>query len=182
MSLDIQPLTRQRLAASGPCRPAPSSSGCSVVRPESRGPDLAYGIGAARAEQRRVSDRGLGGAVPELARCLSWLGREYRDGRLRGGVSDLHGRIGDIGEGVSNLPCGGDSFDCTWNGRRHTVDWHIKNGTNTRDPRRCLTHLLLLGRPHSQGGGRLDAVPPGVTGSEAVFGRAGGYSGNLRAE
>jgi len=34
--------------------------------------------------------------------------------------------------------CGGDSFECVWNGSRHTVDWHIKNGTGTRDPRRCL--------------------------------------------
>lgn len=72
------------------------------------------------------------------ARCLSWLGRQYRDGRLRGGAPDLHGRIADIDEGVFNLPCGGDAFECVWNRRRHTVDWHIKSGANTRDPRRCL--------------------------------------------
>jgi len=86
--------------------------------------------------------REMGGAeftnVGLAAQCLSWLGREYRDGRLRGGAPDLHGRIGEIDEGVFNLPCGGDAFECTWNRRRRTVDWHIKNGANTRDPRRCL--------------------------------------------
>ena len=86
--------------------------------------------------------RELGGAefldVGLAAQCLMWLGHEYRDGRIRGGDPELHGRIGDIDDGVFNLPCGGDSFECTWDGRRHTVDWHIKRGANTRDPRRCL--------------------------------------------
>ena len=86
--------------------------------------------------------RELGGAelldVGLAAQCLSWLGYEYRDGRMRGGDPELHGRIGEIDDGVFNLPCGGDSFECTWDGRRHTVDWHIKRGANTRDPRRCL--------------------------------------------
>lgn len=90
--------------------------------------------GPARRELNGAEFRNVGLA----ARCLSWLGRDYRDGRLRGGAPDLHGRIGDIDEGVFNLPCGGDSFECVWNGNRHTVDWHIKNGTGTRDPRRCL--------------------------------------------
>ena len=86
--------------------------------------------------------RELGGAelldVGLAARCLSWLGHEYRDGRMRGGDPELHGRISEIDDGVFNLPCGGDSFECTWDGRRHTADWHIKRGANTRDPRRCL--------------------------------------------
>ena len=86
--------------------------------------------------------RELGGAeflnVGLAAECLSWLGHEYRDGRLRGGDPELHGRISEIDDGVFNLPCGGDSFECTWDGRRHTADWHIKRGANTRDPRRCL--------------------------------------------
>ena len=72
------------------------------------------------------------------AACLNWLARDYRDGRLRGGDPALHGRISDIEDGVYNLPCGGDSFDCSWEGRRHRVEWHIKRGANTRDPRRCL--------------------------------------------
>lgn len=72
------------------------------------------------------------------ARCLNWLAADYRDARLRGGDPRLHGRIGDIAEGVFNLPCGGDGFECSWAGRRHRVVWHIKRGANTRDPRRCL--------------------------------------------
>ena len=86
--------------------------------------------------------RELGGAefldVGLAAQCLSWLGYEYRDGRIDGGDPELHGRISEIDDGVFNLPSGGDSFECTWDGRRHTVDWHIKRGANTRDPRRCL--------------------------------------------
>ena len=97
---------------------------------------------AGRVSLTGSARRGLNGAefrnVGLAARCLSWLAREYRDGRLLGGAPDLHGRIGDIDEGVFNLPCGGDSFECVWNGSRRTVDWHIKNGTGTRDPRRCL--------------------------------------------
>ena len=76
--------------------------------------------------------------VDLAARCLSWLGRKYRDGRLNGAAPDLRGRIEDIAEGVFNEPCGNDSFHCTWNGNKCTVDWHIKNGAGTRDPRRCL--------------------------------------------
>ncbi len=86
--------------------------------------------------------RELGGAefldVGLAAECLSWLAHEYRDGRVGGGDPELHGRISEIDNGVFNLPCGGDAFECTWDGRRHTVDWHIKRGANTRDPRRCL--------------------------------------------
>ena len=72
------------------------------------------------------------------ARCINWLANDYRDARLRGGDPQLRGRIDDTEGGVFNLPCGGDSFECSWNGRRHQVEWHIKRGANTRDPRRCL--------------------------------------------
>ena len=86
--------------------------------------------------------RELGGAefedVSLAARCLNWLAADYRDARLRGGDPQLRGRIDEIADGVFNLPCGGDSFECSWEGRRHHVEWHIKRGANTRDPRRCL--------------------------------------------
>ena len=85
--------------------------------------------------------RELGGAefedVSLAARCLNWL-VDYRDARLRGGDPQLRGRIDEIADGVFNLPCGGDSFECSWEGRRHHVEWHIKRGANTRDPSRCL--------------------------------------------
>lgn len=78
------------------------------------------------------------GDVSLAARCLDWLASTYRDRRLGGGDPQLHGRIDDIEEGVFNVPCGGDSFECSWGGCNHRVDWHIKRGANTRDPRRCL--------------------------------------------
>ena len=90
--------------------------------------------GSARREMGAAEFQDVGLAV----QCLSWLGYEYRDGRMSGGDPELHGRISDIDDSVFNLPCGGDSFECTWDGRRHTVDWHVKRGANTRDPRRCL--------------------------------------------
>lgn len=86
---------------------------------------------------RRELDGARFADVDLAARCLSWLAHEYRDGRLDGGSPRLHGSISGL-EGVFNVPCGGDSFECSWDGRMHTVDWHIKRGANTRDPRRCL--------------------------------------------
>lgn len=97
---------------------------------------------ASRLTLAAPARRELGGAdfedVSLAARCLNWLAFDYRDTRLRGGDPQLHGRIDDIADGVFNLPCGGDSFECSWEGRNHRVEWHIKRGANTRDPRRCL--------------------------------------------
>lgn len=90
--------------------------------------------GSARRETGGAEFEDVGLAV----RCLNWLATDYREARLRGGDPQLHGRIDDIADGVFNLPCGGDAFECSWRGRRRRVDWHIKRGANTRDPRRCL--------------------------------------------
>lgn len=89
--------------------------------------------GAARRELdgAQFADVGL------AARCLHWLADEYRTGRLNGGNSGLRGRITGI-DGAFNVPCGRDSFEHFRDGRRHAVNWHIKRGANTRDPRRCL--------------------------------------------
>jgi hypothetical protein len=73
--------------------------------------------------------------VKLAARCLVWLAKDYRLRRIDGG-GDLIDEV--IEPGVRNSPCGGDAFDTQWHGRRCTVDWHIKSGGNTRDPRRCL--------------------------------------------
>ncbi len=70
------------------------------------------------------------------ARCLLWLGNEYRDRRLEGGEGTLKDHV--IEAGVRNAPSGADEFRVSWQGQSHTADWHIKNGGNTRDPRRCL--------------------------------------------
>lgn len=97
---------------------------------------------AGRVALAASARREVGGAefrdVGLAARCLGWLAGKYRDGRLRGDSPRLHGRIDDINDSVFNVPCGGDRFECSWDGGAHTVDWHIKGGANTRDPRRCL--------------------------------------------
>lgn len=86
---------------------------------------------------RRELDGARFADVDLAARCLNWLAGDYRTDRLNGGNASLHGRIDGI-EGAFNVPCGRDSFEHFWDGRRHTVNWHIKRGANTRDPRRCL--------------------------------------------
>jgi hypothetical protein len=69
------------------------------------------------------------------ARCLLWLANDYRERRLHGGGGDL--RV-NIESGIQNDRCGADSFRTSWQGRNFDVEWHIKNGGNTRDPTRCL--------------------------------------------
>lgn len=69
------------------------------------------------------------------ARCLLWLANEYRDTKINGGSTNLRK---PLEEGIRNDRCGADSFELDWDSRRHSVEWHIKNGGNTRDPRRCL--------------------------------------------
>jgi len=69
------------------------------------------------------------------ARCLLWLANEYRDSRINGASSDLRK---PVDEGIHNERCGADSFEFGWSNRKVPVEWHLKNGGNTRDPRRCL--------------------------------------------
>lgn len=70
------------------------------------------------------------------ARCLLWLGNEYRIAKLGEPDGSLRDRI--IEGGVINAHCGADTFEMEWQGEKHEVDWHIKSGGNTRDPQRCL--------------------------------------------
>lgn len=73
--------------------------------------------------------------VSAAARCLLWLANDYRERRLKGGDGDL--RV-PIEGGIVNDRCGADSFQIDWQDVRTNVEWHIKNGGNTRDPSRCL--------------------------------------------
>jgi hypothetical protein len=73
--------------------------------------------------------------VGTAARCLLWLANDYRERRISGGDGDL--RV-QIESGIQNDRCGADSFQTDWRGTRADVEWHIKNGGNTRDPSRCL--------------------------------------------
>jgi hypothetical protein len=70
------------------------------------------------------------------ARCLLWLANECRNRRLAGGQGSVQEEV--VEDGIRNTHCGADQFDLDWQGQRYTADWHIKNGGNTRDPKRCL--------------------------------------------
>ncbi len=73
--------------------------------------------------------------VPLAARCLLWLANDFRDGRLGRKPADRRPTVED---GVHNARCGGDAFAVKWRGKSRRVDWHIKSGGSTHDPRRCL--------------------------------------------
>jgi hypothetical protein len=70
------------------------------------------------------------------ARCLRWLANEYRDARVEGAGKSLN--EWSIEAGIKNAHSGSDEFDFQWQGKTWRVEWHIKNGGNTREPRRCL--------------------------------------------
>jgi len=84
--------------------------------------------------------RGLRDSVFEnvelAARCLLWLANEYRAAKTSGGARSLRDVV--IAHGIINAHCGSDQFEFEWQARSRLVDWHIKNGGNTRDPKRCL--------------------------------------------
>jgi len=82
-----------------------------------------------------------------VVRCLLWLANDYRFGRINGAEGTF--RDFPVEGGVWNSPCGGDEFDCDWQGRQQTADWHIKNGGNTRDPKRCL-RIYYFWEPETQ--------------------------------
>lgn len=73
--------------------------------------------------------------VTLVARSITWLATVQHDRRIHGG-----GSLRDVvlENGIVNAPCGGDTYPADWKGRRYDVDWHIKTGGNTRDPRKCL--------------------------------------------
>ena len=73
--------------------------------------------------------------VPLAARCLLWLANDFRDGRLGRKPADRRPTVED---GVHNARCGGDAFSVKWRGKSRRVDWHLKSGGSTHDPRRCL--------------------------------------------
>ena len=71
-----------------------------------------------------------------VARCFLWLGNELRNFKLYESEGSIRDRA--IEPGILNAHCGNDEFELEWRGKRCLVDWHIKNGGNTRNPRRCL--------------------------------------------
>jgi hypothetical protein len=73
--------------------------------------------------------------VKLVAGSIAWLATVQHDRRINGGGSlrDLQ-----VEDGIQNSPCGSDTYAVDWKGRRYDVDWHIKNGGDVRDPKRCL--------------------------------------------
>ncbi len=84
---------------------------------------------------RRETKAPLFSDVSIAGKCLLWLANEYREQRRDGGDGDL--RI-TIENGIRNERCGADSFKFKWQDVHRDVDWHIKNGGNTRVRDRCL--------------------------------------------
>ena len=74
--------------------------------------------------------------VDIAARALIWLAGDYRTARIEGGDGTMRDFV--IEAGVWNSPCGTDEYEVVWKNKKRAVDWHIKNGGNTRDPKRCL--------------------------------------------
>ncbi|MBZ0122786.1 MAG: hypothetical protein K8F31_02760 [Roseovarius sp.] len=73
--------------------------------------------------------------VTLVARAIAWLATIQHDRRINGGGSL---RDAQVENGILNSLCGGDTYAADWKGRRYEVDWHIKSGGNTHDPKRCL--------------------------------------------
>lgn len=73
--------------------------------------------------------------VELVARCIKWLATFQQNRRVEGGGSLDNIQVE---KGIRNTPCNGDTYSIMWKGRSYDVDWHIKNGGNTRNPERCL--------------------------------------------
>lgn len=83
--------------------------------------------------------------VPLVGRALLYLAGPYRTMRIDGGEERLRlDKEALAALGLENSPVGGDldyhadRFRVDWRGRKRLLDMHVKNGGNTRDPRRCL--------------------------------------------
>jgi hypothetical protein len=73
--------------------------------------------------------------LAQVVRALRWLAITARPILIEGG-RPLRDEM--IEPGLWNSPSGSDAFDVMWQGRRHTIDWHVKTGGNTRNRARCL--------------------------------------------
>ncbi len=87
-------------------------------------------------QARRGLRSAVFGDIQLAAQCLLWLANDYRLAK----VDDSIGSLRDVTviPGVINAHCGANTFEIEWQSNKRDVDWHIKNGGNTRDPIRCL--------------------------------------------
>lgn len=94
-------------------------------------PDLVVLTPAARRMVRNPEFEDVG----VVARAITWLATDQYQRRLNGGGST---RDEVIEPGIQNAYCGGDAYETVWRGQRYEVDQHVKNGGNSKDPKRCL--------------------------------------------
>lgn len=87
---------------------------------------------------RRAIAAALFADVAAGARCLLWLANDFRSTKSMGGGGSLREIVVDPKANIRNAHCGSDTFSIEWQGKRYSVEWHLKNGGNTRDPNRCL--------------------------------------------
>jgi len=80
-----------------------------------------------------------------VGRALLYLAGPYRDVRLRGrgAAGEAHDRaleaLGLVNDAVGeDATYHRDRFRVDWRGQKRLLDQHLKNGGNTRDPKRCL--------------------------------------------
>lgn len=80
-----------------------------------------------------------------VGRALRYLAGPYRAMRIEGGEASRAAHARALAElGLENSGTGGDAqiyadrFRVEWRGQKRLLDQHLKNGGNTRDPRRCL--------------------------------------------
>lgn len=97
--------------------------------------DVFAGQLALTPNARRALKKAQFDDIALVIRCLAWLAGPGRDRRINGGgsMSEIQ-----VESGIRNASCGGDSYEADYQGRRMAIDWHVKNGGNTRDPKRCL--------------------------------------------
>ncbi len=93
----------------------------------------------------RAAKDGLFENVALVGRALLYLAGPYRQLRLEGRekAGAVHDRaLAELG--LDNSPVGDDltnhrdRFRVDWRGSKRLLDQHVKNGGNTRDPKRCL--------------------------------------------
>lgn len=70
------------------------------------------------------------------ADCLLWLANNYREAKIDGGEEAMRDAV--VVNGVTSTHCGNDAYEMEWQGKKRRVEWHLKNGGNTRTPARCL--------------------------------------------
>ncbi len=92
--------------------------------------------------------------VPLVGRALLYLAGPYRTMRIEGGEARRREHDETLANlGLENSAVGGDlsnhpeRFRVAWRGAKRSLDMHVKNRGNTRDPQRCLRIYYFWDEP-----------------------------------